>query len=312
MKIANVHPGLLPIPPNGWGAIEKLIWFYHLKLLDKNHLSKIKYTDEINKNEFDIVHVHVGNLANLLYERGIPYFFSMNDHHAYLYGKDSYVFKENYEAAKKSIHTFVSAKFLVDYFDLPNVSYLSLGVDTSFFKPNGSYKEHKLLCVANNGFGHDNSEDRKGFSYALEAARKLNMPITIAGPKNNQKFFDRMNVQYDKLDIRFDLSEKQLLETYQEHSIFLHPSILEGGHPNLTLLEAQACGLVVLATFEKNNSLKGLIRIERNHRFIADKIKEAMENHDFYKKITLESAQENDWSIVVDRMLNIYNTKTSK
>ena len=312
MKIAHTHTGLLPIPPNGWGAIEKLIWFYHVHLLNKGHASEIRYTNDINKNEFNIVHAHVGNLANLLHERDIPYFFSMNDHHAYLYGKNSSTFKENYLAAKNSIHTFVSAKFLVDYFDLPNVSYLSLGVDNSFFKPKNYIKEHKLLCVANNGFGHDSSEDRKGFSYAIEAARALNMPITIAGPKNNQKFFDRMNVQYDKLDIRFDLTEQQLLEAYQEHTIFIHPSILEGGHPNLTLLEAQACGLTVLATFEKNNSLKGLIRIDRNHRLIADKIKEAIENYDFYNKITLESAQENDWSMVVDRMLNIYNTNTSK
>lgn len=312
MKIVHTHTGLLPIPPNGWGAIEKLIWFYHVRLLSKGHHSEIRYTNDINKNEFDVVHAHVGNLANLLHERGIPYFFSMNDHHAYLYGKDSSTFKENYLAAKNSIHTFVSAKFLVDYFDLPNVSYLSLGVDNSFFKPKSNIKQHKLLCVANNGFCHDSSEDRKGFSYALEAARKLNMSITIAGPKNNQKFFDKMKVQYDKLDIRFDLTEQQLLETYQEHSIFIHPSILEGGHPNLTLLEAQSCGLVVLATFEKNNSLKGLIRIERNHRFIADKIKETIENYDFYKKITLESSQENDWSIVVDKMLNTYNTKMSK
>jgi len=312
MKIVHTHTGLLPIPPNGWGAIEKLIWFYHIHLLNKGHASEIRYTNDINKNEFNIVHAHVGNLANLLHERGISYFFSMNDHHAYLYGKNSSTFKENYLAAKNSIHTFVSAKFLVDYFDLPNVSYLSLGVDNSFFKPKNDIKQHKLLCVANNGFGHDSSEDRKGFSYAIEAARILNMPITIAGPKNNQKFFDRMNVQYDKLDVRFDLTEQQLLEAYQEHTIFIHPSILEGGHPNLTLLEAQACGLAVLATFEKNNSLKGLIRIDRNHRLIADKIKEAIENYNFYNKITLESAQENDWSMVVDKMLNIYNTKTSK
>jgi glycosyltransferase involved in cell wall biosynthesis len=309
MKIVHTHPGLLPIPPNGWGAIEKLIWFYHTHSLNKNHISEIRYTNDIQQNEFDIVHSHVGNLSNILHERNIPYFFSMNDHHAYLYGKDSYTFKENYLAAKNSVHTFVSAKFLVDYFDLPNVSYLSLGVDNSFFKPKNDIKQHKLLCVANNGFGHDSSEDRKGFSYAIEAARRLNMPITIAGPKNNQKFFDKMNVQYDKLEIRYDLTEQQLLETYQEHTIFIHASILEGGHPNLTLLEAQACGLVVLATFEKDNELKGLIRIDRNHRLIAEKINHAIENYDFYKKITLESAQENDWSEVVDKMLTIYKQK---
>jgi glycosyltransferase involved in cell wall biosynthesis len=135
------------------------------------------------------------------------------------------------------------------------------------------------------------------------------MPITIAGPKNNKKFFDRMNVQYDKLEIRYDLTEQQLLETYQEHTIFIHPSILEGGHPNLTLLEAQACGLIVLATFEKDNDLKGLIRIDRNHRLIANKITQAIENYDYFKKITLESALENDWSMVVDKIMDTYKNK---
>ena len=30
MKITQVTPGLITIPPNGWGAIEKVIWNYHL------------------------------------------------------------------------------------------------------------------------------------------------------------------------------------------------------------------------------------------------------------------------------------------
>ena len=118
-----------------------------------------------------------------------------------------------------------------------------------------------------------------------------------------------MRTQYHKLEIRYDLTEQQLLATYQEHSIYLHASILEGGHPNLTLLEAQACGLVVIATFEKNNNLKGLIRVDRNHRLIADKIKHVIENYDYYRNINLESAKENDWSEVVDKMIEIYRLK---
>ena len=33
MKITHVTPGLITIPPNGWGAIEKVIWNYNLNLL---------------------------------------------------------------------------------------------------------------------------------------------------------------------------------------------------------------------------------------------------------------------------------------
>jgi hypothetical protein len=34
MKIININPGILPIPPNGWGAIEKIIWDYHQEMLN--------------------------------------------------------------------------------------------------------------------------------------------------------------------------------------------------------------------------------------------------------------------------------------
>ena len=98
MRIVNVTPGLLPIPPNGWGAVEKIIWEIHQNLLALGHDAKILYADEIKKDDFDIVHVHVANLANLLHSRGIPYVFTLHDHHAYLYGNGSDLFKENLKA----------------------------------------------------------------------------------------------------------------------------------------------------------------------------------------------------------------------
>ena len=29
MKLALVGPGIMPIPPNGWGAVEMMIWDYY-------------------------------------------------------------------------------------------------------------------------------------------------------------------------------------------------------------------------------------------------------------------------------------------
>jgi hypothetical protein len=40
MKITQVTPGLIPVPPNGWGAVEKIIWNYKLNF-------------EINKNIYN-------------------------------------------------------------------------------------------------------------------------------------------------------------------------------------------------------------------------------------------------------------------
>lgn len=309
MRIINVTPGLLPIPPNGWGAVEKIIWEYHQNFLKLGHESEILYLDQVKSDRCAIVHIHVANLAIEAHKRGIPYYFTCHDHHAYLYGKDSNCFKENYNAIKNSIISFVPAKYLVNYFDLPNLKYLSHGVNTDFFKP--TYRvvdEYKLLCVANNGFIHDPSEDRKGFAFAIEAAKKLNLQITIAGPENNKKFFEKYNFNYDKLNVMYNLSETDLLRLYQSHDIFLHPSILEAGHPNLTLLEAISCGLPIVGTLEDDNNLEGLYKSNRDVDEIINGITHVINNYGTYKKLTALTSKEKSWENIVNTLIGFYDT----
>ncbi len=305
MKIAHVTPGLLPIPPKGWGAIEKMIWELHCNFIKEGHESKIVYLDELTGDE-DVVHIHVGNLANMAHERGIPYYFTMSDHHAFLYGTESDVYKENYKGMQNSIRSFVGGKFLVDYFNgIPE--YSPYGVNTDFFKP-ASKKPlgHKLLCVANNGYVHNQAEDRKGFGIAIAAAKRLGLPITIIGPKNNQKYFDTNPPDYDKLTIRFDLSEEELLQAYQEHTIFLHPSQLEAGHPNLTLLEALACGLPIVGTLEQNNFLDGMEIVNRNLEQVVSGITKVINNYERYSKSAVIQAQRLSWSNRAKELLTLY------
>ena len=309
MRIINVTPGLLPIPPNGWGAVEKIIWEYHQNFIKLGHESEILYLDQVKSDRCAVVHIHVANLAIEAHKRGIPYYFTCHDHHAYLYGKDSNCFKENYNAIKNSIISFVPAKYLVKYFDLPNLKYLSHGVNTDFFKP--TYRvvdEYKLLCVANNGFIHDPSEDRKGFAFAIEAAKKLNLQITIAGPENNKKFFEKYNFNYDKLNVMYNLSETDLLRLYQSHDIFLHPSILEAGHPNLTLLEAISCGLPIVGTLEDDNNLEGLYKSNRDVDEIINGITHVINNYGTYKKLTALTSKEKSWENIVNTLIGFYDT----
>ena len=195
------------------------------------------------------------------------------------------------------------------YFDLPNLKYLSHGVNTDFFKP--TYRvvdEYKLLCVANNGFIHDPSEDRKGFAFAIEAAKKLNLQITIAGPENNKKFFEKYNFNYDKLNVMYNLSETDLLRLYQSHDIFLHPSILEAGHPNLTLLEAISCGLPIVGTLEDDNNLEGLYKSNRDVDEIINGITHVINNYDTYKKLTALTSKEKSWENIVNTLIGFYDT----
>lgn len=65
MNIAFIGPGIMPIPPDGWGAVEMLIWDYATILGDLGHTGVIINTpnreeivDELSQNDFDIVHLH--------------------------------------------------------------------------------------------------------------------------------------------------------------------------------------------------------------------------------------------------------------
>ena len=315
MKIIQVNLGLLPIPPNGWGAIEKIIWDYYQLLNNKGLECQIKYLNEIQYADDVIVHVHVANLANECHKRGIPYIFSLHDHHAYLYGKNSVVYKENLEAIENSVISTCPAKYLVDYFGSKKLRYFSHAVNTTVFKcRNNKNPVNKLLCVANNGYANDKSYDRKGFTYAIKAAKELGYPITIAGPSNNKKFFDTLDAelnQYDKLTKLFDLNEEQLIDLYNDHSIFLHPSELEAGHPNLTLLEAMSCGLPIVGTFEEK-SYDGMIVVERNVEQIKSAIQNIVGDYDTYKNKAIQTANANSYFNRVDQLIDLYDQYTER
>jgi len=144
--------------------------------------------------------------------------------------------------------------------------YLPHGVNTYFFNPSLSTTiDHSLLMIANNGLAGDSTIDRKGFRWGIEAAQRLNLPITIAGPENNHAFFEGHKdlLEYEKLTLKLtNPTDDETHKLYQEHTIFLAPSFLEYGHPNLSILEAMSCGLPIVGT--SNVTLPGMYNLPEN------------------------------------------------
>jgi len=264
IKIVQVETGLIPIPNKHWGAVEKIIWEYHNALLALGVNSEIQKWNEVQDGKDQLVHCHMANTALDMKNRGIPYVYSLHDHHAEHYGKESAVYRNNLDAIKGSIFSICHSKHVVDYFDeTDKLFYLRHGVNTKFFTPNDDViRTRKLLMICNNGMAGDSSIDRKGFKIAIEAARKLHLEITIAGPENNLEFFRlHPDIEYDKLRLQADNpTDDQTLKLYQTHDIFMAPSMLEYGHPNLSILEAMSCGLPIVGTC--NTDLPGMYRMK--------------------------------------------------
>jgi glycosyltransferase involved in cell wall biosynthesis len=94
MKIILVGPGLSPIPPTGWGAIESLIWDYYENLtkfgIDVNIINNSDLNEvvrECNKSPVDAVHIMYDDyvvIAPYLACRNIIY----TSHYAYITSPD--------------------------------------------------------------------------------------------------------------------------------------------------------------------------------------------------------------------------------
>jgi len=275
MRIAQVISSNLPILPTGqrgWGATELIMDEYTKNFRILGNEVELLYLNNVQPKMYDIVHIHVANLCIEAHKRGIEYVYSTHDHHSYHYGKNSSNYKEQLEAMKKSIFSLAPAEYVVDYFDdTDKLFYLSHGVDINYYTPTKAFYSvknepvvHKLLMCANNGVAGDYGADRKGFRYGIEAAKMLNLPITIVGADANTKFFEihKDLLQYDKLTvIDTNPNEEEKLKIFQDHTIFLHPSNLEYGHPNLTLLEAASVCMPMVATYKGSKDIAGLVKI---------------------------------------------------
>jgi glycosyltransferase involved in cell wall biosynthesis len=311
MRIVHVATGLITIPPNGWGAVERLIWAYKDRLSKLGHNVEVKYMNELEKWPDTIVHAHLANQALYCRDKGIPYVYSLHDHHTEWYGKDSWVYKQNLEAMKHSIISFTHAEYLIEYFsETDKLFYLPHGADTAFFTPDYPPKTHSLLMIANNGLAGDSGFDRKGFRYGIEAAEELDLPITIAGHPDNQKFFDIHSelLQYKKLTLKLtNPTDDETRDLYQSHSIFLHPSMLEAGHPNLTLMEATACGIPIVGTYKGSRHMDGMWVLPNiSTDAVIKGVKEVIKTYDHRKNEVLAARDSRDWFHVAKTLEKFY------
>lgn len=79
MKISIIGPGIMPIPPKGWGAVEILIWDYYQELTKLGHEVQIVNTpnpneiiNQVNSFNPDFVHLQYDNFYRVLEHINCP------------------------------------------------------------------------------------------------------------------------------------------------------------------------------------------------------------------------------------------------
>ncbi len=247
MKITLVGPGIMPIPPTGWGAVEILIWDTKNALEELGHEVQIVNTknarqiiDEINSFRPDFVHVHYDEFIGIY--PYIQYPKAITSHFGYLEQP------QMFNGYVNVFNAFGDIK--------PNIFCLSEGISRVYQVMLGMPPEK--LFVTPNGV---NSEV---FSYT-DSPEHSNRSIYLAkiDYRKRQHLFQSIDSLWyagNIADQRFN-SNKNYLGEWSKETLYKNLTqygnlvLLSDGeaHP-LVCMEALACGLgVVVSQFGTAN-----------------------------------------------------------
>ena len=247
MKISIIGPGLMPIPPKGWGAVESLIWDMSNALKDLGHEMQIINTTDPNKvlaaiKEFDPDFVHINYDDFIVLYPHIDKPKAMTSHFGYL---------ERPDMMNGYVNIFNKFQEIK-----PNVFCLSEGI-RNIYKIFSNFPEDKLF-VTPNGVNID------AFNFKEEPAHPhRSMYLAKVDYRKRQHLFQNIDSLWfagNIVDERYDTKNNYLGEwskeqLYKELTDYGNLVLLSDGEAHsLVIMEAFAAGLgVVISEFAKAN-----------------------------------------------------------
>lgn len=296
MKITLVGPGIMPIPPTGWGAVEILIWDTKNALEELGHTIQIVNTrdpnqiiSEINSFRPDFVHVHYDEFIGVY--PYIQYPKAITSHFGYLERPEMFGGYVNIANAFSEIK--------------PNIFCLSEGIK-NIYKVLMSVPEDRLFVTPNgvntSAFNYtDNPKfgDRSIYLAKIDYRKRQHIFQSI----------DSLWFAGNNADSRFNTSKNYLGEwskdvLYKDLTQYGNLVLLSDGeaHP-LVCMEALAAGLgVVVSEWGKanlDNSKDFITIIPENKisdiKYVEQKIIENREASLQNRKSILEYSKSFDW-----------------
>jgi hypothetical protein len=247
MKISIIGPGLMPIPPKGWGAVESLIWDMANALKDLGQEVQIINTTDPNKvlaaiKEFDPDFVHINYDDFIVLYPHIDKPKAMTSHFGYL---------ERPDMMNGYVNIFNKFQEI-----RPNVFCLSEGIK-NIYKVFSNFPEEKLF-VTPNGVNVD------AFNFKGEPAHPhRSMYLAKVDYRKRQHLFQNIDSLWfagNIVDERYDTKNNYLGEwskeqLYEELTDYGNLVLLSDGEAHsLVIMEAFAAGLgVVISEYARAN-----------------------------------------------------------
>ena len=301
MKIALIGPGYMPIPSDGWGAVEEVVWRQKIALEELGHEVTI-YNDPnlavvaaaINAASYDFVHLQYENHAPYL-QQALKVPFAVTTHYGLI--KERLFWDGGYygifDAVIKCPAIIALAPEIANIFTergcTAPVAVLRNGANYSGFEQ-WEKKNGRILYLGK-------VEPRKAQAFIQAKASAL--PIDFVGPCVDGSF-----IQGNVGNTRYlgPWTRKQVYENMSEYSALMLLSVGEAAP--LVVPEALCCGLSLI-TFKTCNAnldeTKPWIYTSDNTNNFLERCQQIVRENEKYRQEILEYGRSRfDWKSIMN------------
>jgi len=263
VRILLIGGGVQPIPPTGYGAVERILADLQFALVAAGHEAEVvnqvrhrRMRDEypfawelprlLKGRRYDVLHAHTPVVANRLAWGRYPFVYTSHSRHWFY--RERWTHRWGYWLERRAVRHASAVVALTPQLartmaatvrpPLPPVSVIPFGVDSARFTPDWSRRSGRYAL------GVGVVLPFKRWEWAASALRGLGVQLRIVGPTPSAEYAHTVRAAGDSVELLGEVPESELVRLYAESDFLVHPSAVEV--LSATVLEALAAGLPVL------------------------------------------------------------------
>lgn len=260
MRITLVGAGMIPIPPPGYGAVEKHIWNLSQALEKRGHevrivnrvfgpTSKHEYRfalwarKEVQREPYDVLHLHTPGVATVFQALG-PRRFVYTTHSRHWSGVSGLGPRIGHaletRAVRHAAETIAVSRLVAQEIGRPT-HVIPNGVDVGRYAPDPAGRSGRLIL----GIGE--VAPHKRWHLAALAARTLDAEVRVVGPIRDPAYANEVEAAgAGKVRLLGPLDEEDLLRELSQADVLVHPSVSESF--GMAVVEGMSAGLPVVCS----------------------------------------------------------------
>lgn len=263
MRVLLIGGGVQPIPPTGYGAVERILADFRTALIAAGHEAEVvnrvrhrRMRDEypfawelprlLRREQYDVLHAHTPVVANRLAFGGYAFVYTSHSRHWFYRAQWSH--RWGYWLERRAVRranavvaltpTLARAMSTAVPPPLPPVSVIPFGVNAERFRPDWARRGQR------EALGVGVVLPFKRWEMAARALKGLGVRLRIAGPMPSPQYAATVRTSGDRVELLGEVDEEELVRLYSESDFLIHPSSVEV--LSATVLEALSAGLPVI------------------------------------------------------------------